>query len=791
MDSLRSFNYRSVNFEGELVSADIFPVADEVLSLNPDNSLGFTGHLTPDSGLTVYKGKGIFYDEINLDSRGLTGKGTLNYLTSASSSDEIVFYPDSATYTAIGFSVAEKTSDTEFPEVLSSGNSITWYPYADELYVYNAAEPFKMFKGQADLEGDLVLKPTGLNGKGKIIMEGAELDAGIYTFSSEEIMADTVNFYLKSLHTEGYTVLAENMRAHVDFNTETGTFTSNEDFTLVSFPENKYVSYLDNFIWERENKLLQMGNASDGQGYEDGDGLSGARYISLDPAQDSLSFISPVAYYDYDSNLIKASLVKYVDIADARIYPDREELIVNPDGRLKKLANSGIVVNRDSEYYNLFNASISISARNSYSGSADYEYIDETGEAQVIHFKQLGVNEDIASTGSGDIIPEDHFRLSPSFAYQGKFYMEAARPNLTFDGAVQIENNCENLSPGWLYFRSEIDPEQVMIPVDPEPRDIDKNPIFNGLYVYYDSVHIYPAFLSFKKFHSDRAVVTASGYLNYDYNRQEYAIASTEKLLNNDVAGNLLTLNNETCDLYGEGRIDPGEDLGQVKLTANGTIMNKPEAGTTELNIMLGLDFFIADNVINQIASELDSVPGLEPTDLTAQPYRKNVTGLLGQDEYDRYMAELSLFGSVKEIPSGLRHTITFSELKLIWDDEANSWKSAGKIGVASIDNTPVNKRMSGLIELQIKRSGDICDIYLEADRRTWYYFGYTRGVMQIHSSSSEVLNKIKNLKNRDRRMKIKSGESYIYMVSTDAKKNTFYRRYLDEMESQSQEGPQ
>jgi hypothetical protein len=149
-------------------------------------------------------------------------------------------------------------------------------------------------------------------------------------------------------------------------------------------------------------------------------------------------------------------------------------------------------------------------------------------------------------------------------------------------------------------------------------------------------------------------------------------------------------------------------------------------------------------------------------------------------------MSQLTLFGSAKEIPQGIRHTITFSELKLVWDDEMNSWKSSGKIGVASIDNTPVNKRMNGLFELQIKRSGDICDIYLEADRRTWMYMGYTRGVMQIHSSSTKLLDSIKNQKNRDRRMKIRNGESYIYMVSTDAKKNTFYRRYLDETESQN-----
>jgi hypothetical protein len=85
---------------------------------------------------------------------------------------------------------------------------------------------------------------------------------------------------------------------------------------------------------------------------------------------------------------------------------------------------------------------------------------------------------------------------------------------------------------------------------------------------------------------------------------------------------------------------------------------------------------------------------------------------------------------------------------------------------------------VDGLIELQIKRSGDILDTYFQLDRRSWYYFGYTRGVMQIHSSNNTFLDKMKKLKTSDRRMNVSTGESYIYMVSTDVKKNTFLRRF-------------
>ena len=39
----------------------------------------------------------------------------------------------------------------------------------------------------------------------------------------------------------------------------------------------------------------------------------------------------------------------------------------------------------------------------------------------------------------------------------------------------------------------------IMIPIGEELIDINRDKIFNGLYMYYDSVHVYPAFLSGRK----------------------------------------------------------------------------------------------------------------------------------------------------------------------------------------------------------------------------------------------------------------------------------------------------
>ena len=53
--------------------------------------------------------------------------------------------------------------------------------------------------------------------------------------------------------------MTDNVKAHVDFAARKGDFAANEDYTLVKFPENKYISYLDYFKWNMDAKTLEMG----------------------------------------------------------------------------------------------------------------------------------------------------------------------------------------------------------------------------------------------------------------------------------------------------------------------------------------------------------------------------------------------------------------------------------------------------------------------------------------------------------------------------------------------------
>jgi hypothetical protein len=358
---------------------------------------------------------------------------------------------------------------------------------------------------------------------------------------------------------------------------------------------------------------------------------------------------------------------------------------------------------------------------------------------------------------------------------------------------VNLDHNCDRPVNSWFRFDTRIDPNEIYLPVPEQPIDIDQQKIFSGVYMYYDSVHVYPAFLSANKSYSDIPVVTSHGFLYFDKAADLYKIGSKDMIHNFMLAEDYLSFHREECKLRGEGKVDLGQDLGQVKMSAYGIVHHDIPENETTVDIALMMDFFMDDEMIKLMAHEIDSAPDLTPVDLNRSVWKKTLNRTIGETRAQELSDELNLFGTIKELPEELRHTLILSELNLKWNDVRNSWQSEGPIGIASIDDVQINKKVNGYLELQIKRSGDILDFYLEIDDRTYYYFGYTRGVMQTLSSNPVYVETIMNMKTKDRKMRVRRNEtSYIYMVSTDRKKNNFYRRYRDAIEGiNSEEDPE
>lgn len=786
LDSLDNFNKAGLTYDGVLYSGGIFPDIEETLSIQPDNSLGFV-HETDGDGLPIYDGKADYVSIITLNNSGLRGGGTLKYLTSSTISDDFKFYPDSTNTDANGFNIERQATGTEYPGVRSNNNYIHFLPFEDQLYAYQKTVPFEVITDTSRLHGNLLLEPTGLSGAGKMDLKNSELVSNNFTYGAWEIFADTSDFYLKSIHTDGYTVVSENVRSQIDYSSARGTFDSNEDFAMVEFPENKYIGFIDHYIWFMERRELEMGREElKGKPFiprsdpSFDESLEGALYVSIDPDQDSLNFVSPVAYYDYVDNVINATRVKYVDVADARIYPHEGNISVESNSMIRRLEDAEVIANRDTRYHLLHSAGINIYGKQNYTGFAKYDYIDETGEVQTFTFEEVTVDTALRTVARGAIPEPDGFTLSPNYKYQGKVRLYADRKLLTFDGAVEIEHNCEDVQRQWLSFESEIDPENIYIPISSQPLNINNNDIYNGVMVANDSIHIFSTFFSNRKNYSDEYIATADGYLYYSKAEELYKVSSKAKLDSFSLPGNYISFHREACEHYGEGKLNLGVDLGQVKLTPIGNVRRNVPRNTTKLHMMLAVDFFLTEDVRNIFARDLDSLPG-EPVDLTSTLYKKNMAEVLGRANAEMYFYEMGLFGAPKNTPAELNKTIVFNDLTMEWNDETNSYQSVGKIGVGNVGDVQVNKKYEGFVEIVKKRSGDLMDIYLKLDDRNYYYFGYSRGVMQTLASNPEYIGTIKDQKNRERKIKVERNETpYTYILSTDRKMRLFLRRWRE-----------
>jgi hypothetical protein len=779
IDSLDNFTNAGLNFKGEMVSGGIFPTFKETLKLQPDYSLGFVSQ-TPAAGYPMYGDKGNYTATIDLSNRGLRGEGTLKYVTSTTISKGFIFYPDSTNCSAETFDIKEQKIKPEFPQLHGDTVKIHWVPLKDVMYATNAKDKkFKDYNGKAEFTGTLPLTPKQLFGSGVADFSNAKLVAKLIKFKSSVFDSDTANFSLKTDDIKTLAFSTDNVNAHIDFAKRVGEFKSNGKGSIVKFPVNQYICFMDNFKWYMDDSQIELGSDKKPATQSDLD-LEGPEFISVHPKQDSLRFQSPSAKYDLKKYVITAKQVKYLNVADARIFPENGDVIVDKDAVMRTFNNAKIVANAVTKYHNLYNCTVNVLARKNYTGSGSYDYVDETKNKLTFYFSNINVDTTYQTYAETTIPDTSKFRLSPMFEYKGKVKLKASNKFLVFDGSVRIKHDCAGLSKSWLKFESEVNPGDIYIPISKNPIDATGKPIATSMMVTTDSTHFYSAFLSPKQSSNDPYVLPADGFLFFDKVSKEYRISNKEKLVERSLPGNYLSLSTTQCKVYGEGKIDLGGDFGQLKIESVGSANHYLIPDSTNFDMLMTIDFFFAENALDKMSDHIVNTADLKATDFSKPVFEKGMRELLGKEQADKLISQLNLYGSFKKMPDELKKTLFLTDVKMKWNKDTRSYTSTGKIGIGNIDKTQINKYVDGRIELVKKRGGDILNIYLELDQNNWYYFNYTRGLM-LAVSSNEAFNTIlKDLK-ADKREKAgdkdKKEPNYSFNICPPSKKTQFLRK--------------
>lgn len=782
IDSLADFDNASLQFAGTLVSAGIFEDIEETLTLQPDHSLGFVKK-TPPGGMPIYAGKGNFNNDIKLSHQGLKGDGDLVYVASTTFSNDFIFFPDSMNAVAQRYVVKENPKAIEFPPVDGENVFTSWFPKKDYMIHKEIDKPIAMYDMKSKMHGSTIMEPDGLSGVGTFEFERAEMTSNLIKFKYQDFSADTADFKLKNdlsdADSEAISFSTKNVNAFVSFKERNGLFKSNGEGSVIKFDPMKYICFMDEFKWYMDNGDIELSAGQQEAQDASGVSLEGAQFISIHPEQDSLSFFSTKAKYDTRKKIIYADGVKFMNIADVMIYPDSNRVIVDRDAKMRTLNHARIVASYITQNHNIYDATLNVFGKRKYAGSGYIDYVDEIEKTQTIYLASIGVDTTGQTIANAEIKPEDDFTLSPHYKYYGKVNLNANNQFLTFNGNTQLYHDCDLLGKNWFSFTSVINPTEIYIPIDSNTKDENGKKLVASIMLSSDSLGVYTAFVNPKKKSTHQEMILTNGFLYFDKVAEEYRISNKDKLQEMSFSGNYISLNTKTCKVYAEGKINLGAETGQLVIESAGIAMHNQLDNEAIFDLVLAIDFFFEESALKNMTKKLEEAASLEPVKLDRPTFEKGIKELIGKEEGDKLIAQINLYGTFKKMPDAMKKTLLFNELKFKWNQASNSFKSFGKIGLSNVGNNQINKYIDGKIEIVKKRSGDIVNIYLEVDKNNWYFFSYTRGIMQAISSDNDFNTIIQETKPDKRKAKQEKGqESYQFMYSSDKKKRDFIRSF-------------
>ena len=127
-------------------------------------------------------------------------------------------------------------------------------------------------------------------------------------------------------------------------------------------------------------------------------------------------------------------------------------------------------------------------------------------------------------------------------------------------------------------------------------------------------------------------------------------------------------------------------------------------------------------------------------------------------EKSDKIIADLGLHGVVKKFPDELDKSIFLSDVTFKWDPIEQHWISEGKIGVSNLYKEQVFKYIDGRIRIKKGRVYDEIEFVLKLDDSNWYYFGYSREMMDLASSDNGYKEVIEGTKDDKRKYKGEKG---------------------------------
>jgi len=771
IDSLDHASTDNIAFGGVFVSNGIFPEFEDFLTVQRDYTLGFST-VTPAGGVPVYNGLASYSGPISMSGQGLVASGRMEYLSSVIEAESVLMLPNEARGAARNFDLAPG-GDADYPAIQAENVNITLRPAENNMRISNINEALTFYDGRATFKGDVELTPESLSGTGQLEVQQASIHAGDFVFRQTNLVSQRSDMEVIA-PTGRQAFVHRDFSAEVDMENLTGSFKPADVDANITFPAINLLAQGYDYDWDIEKGLIDMRSAERDRlpalGRMTPEQLldvdfSGYEMVFTDRVKDSLRFFAPTVNLELKDYNLKAEGVPLLRVADAAIFPDQGIINVDAGGVIRRLDNARIIASTSNRHHQFFRASVEIVSSKQYKASGFYNYVDKNRNIREILFETIGVDNQQKTFASASLPDSLEFFLGPQFAFFGKANLKADDRFLNFDGYSKIDVPCSGIASGWFSFSAPINPIDIRIPVEPGMRNPDRREINVAVMLAGDSLHVYPAIFIRRNHHLDRELVSAYGYLIYDDLTGDYLISAAEKLADRNLHHNLLRISTRSCVIQGEGVIDLGVDLGQFKMDNFGTLTHNLQTNLTDLELVMGLDFFFADRIMNTFFASA-FVPENPYLNLNSKKFRMYLAHKTNPENAGLLLSEYLSQGSFHRLPSALNQSIMLGDVRLRWNQPTRSFVSHGTIGMVSLGNNQVIKQLNGHMEIRKLRAGDTFTLLFRAFGvgdagigREWYYFHMGNDMLSVLSSENEFNEAVRKLKPRQRQLRASSGE--------------------------------
>ncbi|TAH25439.1 MAG: hypothetical protein EAZ07_07225 [Cytophagales bacterium] len=795
IDSLSSNDPNAIGFDGEFISGGIFPPFKEKLVVMPDYSMGFE-HKVPKEGFPLYEGKAKYYNKIILNSQGLRGEGSIQYLNTKLESKDFFFLKDST------LTIGTKATTTEgahpdaepnvkFPDMSVEDYKMKWLPKSDQMYISDTKKPILLYKGTASLQGTANITKKGMFGEGILLTRGSEVESSDFKFSQSRFTAGNAHFQIKSDNPTKPALLCLGVKFDFDLEKAIANFSPEvEGAASNEFPYAMYKSSLNNGVWDLHKKTINMKMPEGGD-------INKSYFYSTRLDQDSLVFNATEATYDITKLTLNIKGIPYIKVADAKIIPKENNVYITENAVIQTLKDSKVILDTLNEYHKLYDGVIDIRSRLRFEGAATYQYVNLGADTLAIKFQEFASfkeegkknkNQEITHTvATGLIKEEENLRIGPKIFYKGKVTMYAHRKYLSFDGFIKLDLKGALQNAQWLKFSNTGDSSTITISLKNATAD-DGSIISSGLHFDANTSDLYSTFIASKHAPSDIDIFSCSGLLNYNGERNEFSVAPLEKLSNTSAKGSLISYNDAKSSLSYISRFNFLNPNKNISILATGLGEGKIDDNKFNFNTLIAFNLKINSaiyTVIGKSAKQIlqfaEDTSSQESIDNRDKNMVYKIVEIAGTKAWEKYKVNKVLNNnSLAQLSSDFSNGLVFSDVTLVWSPEHKAFHSVGPLYLSNSQKEEIGRAIHGHVEIIKSPEGDIVNIYFEPIKGAWYYINYENNRLGIVSSNDDV-NAVISKKSDGEKMdrskyfvtKSEPSERYQFMVN-------FYRKYYN-----------